>query len=402
MMQIRFVLSAIVLATSSIITNAKAADDHVKIGVLTDMNGPYAAITGKGSVAAAELAIEDFGGRALGKPVELVAADHMQKPDVGAGIARKWYDNEGVNAIFDGAGSSVALAILEIARSRNKIVAFSGVISPDVTGKLCGETISSWAWDTHAMVATSIKSLMKSGGKRFFFLTLDAAAGRALQVDATKIIEENGGAVIGSVKHPINTADFSSFLLQAQSAKPDVIVLANAGADTVTSLKQATEFGLTAGPHAIKVAGLLAMINNIEAIGLEFAHGVFVSESFYWDASNETRAWARRFKERTGTAPNMLQAAVYSSVLHYLKAVARIGATDGVSVAAAMKDIPINDMYSKDVHLRADGRAVRDFYLFEVKSRSESKGPWDDYKLLQTVPGDEAFPTAPSACALLR
>ena len=402
-MQSRLLLSIIALATVSLIANAKAGDDHVKIGVLTDMNGPYAAITGKGSVAAAELAIEDFGGKTLGNSVELVSADHMQKPDIGAGIARKWYDNEGVDAIFDGAGSSVALATLEIARARNKIVAFSGVISPDVTGKLCGETISSWAWDTHAMVATSIKSLMKSGEKRFFFLTLDAAAGRALEVDATRIIEANGGAVIGSVKHPINTADFSSFLLQAQSARPDVIVLANAGADTVTSLKQAAEFGLTTGPDGIKSGRVwLAMINDIEALGLEFAHGVFVSESSLLGHERRNAGSAKRFKNRTGAAPNMLQAAVYSSVLHYLKAVARIGKTEGVSVAAAMKDIPINDMYSKDVHLRADGRAVRDFYLFEVKSRSELKGPWDDYKLLQTVPGDEAFPASPSACALLR
>jgi branched-chain amino acid transport system substrate-binding protein len=366
------------------------------------MNGPYAAITGNGSVAAAELAIEDFGGKTLGKPVELVVADHMQKPDVGAGIARKWYDNEGVDAIFDGAGSSVALAILEIAKTRNKIVAFSGVISPDVTGKLCADTISSWAWDTHAMVATSIKSLMKSGGKRFFFLTLDAAAGRALEADAAKIIEANGGAVVGSVKHPINTADFSSFLLQAQGAKPDVIVLANAGADTVNSLKQAAEFGLTSGPNAIKVASLLAMINDIEALGLEFAHGVLVSESFYWDMSDATRAWTKRFRERTGAAPNMLQAAVYSSVLHYLKAVQNVGKTEGVLVAAAMRAAPINDMYSKDVRLRADGRAVRDFYLFEVKRMADSKGSWDDYKLLQTLPGDEAFPASASACSLLK
>jgi branched-chain amino acid transport system substrate-binding protein len=401
-MQVRVLLSSIALVTCSMLAHVQAADDRVKIGVLTDMNGPYAAITGKGSVAAAELAIEDFGGKALGKPVELVVADHMQKPDIGASIARKWYDNEGVDAIFDGAGSSVALAILEIAKSRNKIVAFSGVISPDVTGKLCAETISSWAWDTHAMVATSIQSLMKSGGKRFFFLTLDAAAGRALEADATKIIETNGGAVIGSVKHPINTADFSSFLLQAQSAKPDVIVLANAGADVVTSLKQAAEFGLTSGPNAIKVAGLLAMINDIEALGLEFAHGVVVSESFYWDMNDATRAWTKRFRERTGAAPNMLQAAVYSSVLHYLKAVESVGKTEGIPVAASMKAAPINDMYSKDVRLRADGRAVRDFHLFEVKSKLESKGAWDDYKLLQTLPGEEAFPASASACLLLR
>ena len=401
-MRMQSLLSSIAFVTFTVLANAQAADDRVKIGVLTDMNGPYAAITGKGSVAAAELAIEDFGGKALGKPVELVVADHMQKPDIGASIARKWYDNEGVDAIFDGAGSSVALAILEIAKSRNKIVAFSGVISPDVTGKLCAETISSWAWDTHAMVATSITSLMKSGGRRFFFLTLDAAAGRALEADAVKIIEANGGAVIGSVKHPINTADFSSFLLQAQSAKPDVIVLANAGADAVTSLKQAAEFGLTSGPNAIKVAGLLAMINDVEALGLEFAHGVLVSESFYWDMNDATRAWSKRFRQRTGTAPNMLQAAVYSSMLHYLEAVEKVGKTDGIPVATAMKAAPINDMYSKDVRLRADGRAVRDFHLFEVKSRADSKGPWDDYKLLQTLPGDEAFPASASACQLLR
>ncbi len=402
MIQMRFLLSSIAIATFSILADAQAADDYVKIGVLTDMNGPYAAITGKGSVAAAELAIEDFGGKAFGKSVELVVADHMQKADIGASIARKWYDNEGVDAIFDGAGSSVALAILEIAKSRNKIVAFSGVISPDVTGKLCAETISSWAWETHAMVATSIQSLMKSGGKRFFFLTLDAAAGRALEADATRIVEANGGAVTGSVKHPINTADFSSFLLQAQAAKPDVIVLANAGADTVNSLKQAAEFGLTSGPNAIKVASLLAMINDIEALGLEFAHGVLVSESFYWDMNDATRAWTKRFRERTGVAPNMLQAAVYSSVLHYLKAVEKVGKTDGIPVAMAMKAAPINDMYSKDVHLRADGRVVRDFHLFEVKGKADSKGPWDDYKLLQTLPGDEAFPASASLCPLLK
>ena len=402
MMQIRVLLSSIALVTFSILANAQAADDHVKIGVLTDMNGPYAAITGKGSVVAAELAIEDFGGKVFGKPVELLVADHMQKPDIGASIARKWYENEGVDAIFDGAGSSVALAILEIAKSRNKIVAFSGVISPDVTGKLCAETISSWAWDTHAMVATSIKSLMRSGGKRFFFITLDAAAGRALEADAAKIIEANGGSVVGSVKHPINTADFSSFLLQAQAAKPDVIVLANAGADTVNSLKQAAEFGLTSGAGSMKMAGLLAMINDIEALGLEFAHGVLVSESFYWDMNDQTRAWTKRFKERTGAAPNMLQAAVYSSVLHYLKAVQSVGKTEGVLVAAAMKAAPINDMYSNGVRLRADGRAVRDFYLFEVKRSADSKGPWDDYKLVQTLPGDEAFPASASACPLLK
>ena len=382
-------------------SSASAASDHVKIGVLTDLSGPYAAITGKGSVAAAQIAVEDFGGSVLGKPVEIVVGDHQQKPDIGAAMAREWYDAGGVDAIFDGAGSSVALAILDIAKARDKVVAFSGVVSPDVTGKLCGPTVSSWAWDTHAMVATSLESMMRLGGKRVFFVTLDSGTGRALEEEATRIIVANGGAVLGSVKHPINTADFSSFLLQAQAAQPDVIVLANAGNDTVNAIKQAGEFGLTSGPKPIAVAGLLALINDVNALGLGVAHGVVVSESFYWDADEATRAWNRRFQARTGTAANMLQAAVYSSVLHYLKAVQQTGTQDGKAVSEAMKAAPINDMYSHDVQLRADGRAVRDFYLFKVKTASESRQPWDDYELVSRLPGAEAFP-ASSACPLMR
>ena len=384
------------------VTVAYGAGRPIKIGVLTDMNGPYSAITGKGSVTAAQLAIEDFTALVPERSVELVVADHMQKPDVGSSIARKWYDNEGIDAIFDGAGSSVALAIIDIAKSRKKVAAFSGVISPEVTGASCGETISSWAWDTHAMVATSIDSLIQSGGKRFFFVTLDSNAGRALESDARKIIEANGGLILGTVKHPINTSDFSSFLLQAQASKPDVIVLANAGADTVNAIKQAGEFGLASGPHAIKVAGLLAMINDVEALGLELAHGVVVSESFYWDADDATRAWSKRFADRSGSIPNMLHAAVYSSVLHYLKAVQRAETTDGIPVSFAMKAMPINDMYSHNVQLRADGRAVRDFHLFQVKTKAELRGPGDDYMLLQTLPGEKAFPAANSLCSLMK
>jgi branched-chain amino acid transport system substrate-binding protein len=268
---------------------AMAASDHVKIGVLTDMSGPYSAIAGKGSVAAARLAIEDFGGELLGKPIELVVADHTSKPDVGANLARQWYDREGVDAIFDGIGSSVAVAVLELARSRNKIVAFSGVVSPDVIGKFCGETISSWAWDTYAMVATSMESLMRRSGKRVFFLTLDSAVGRLLEGDATQIVKAAGGTILGSVKHPLNTVDFSSFLLQAQATHPDVIVLANAGNDTVNAIKQAREFGLTSGANPITVAGLLATINDVDALGLSVMQGVVVSESFYWDLDEATR-----------------------------------------------------------------------------------------------------------------
>jgi branched-chain amino acid transport system substrate-binding protein len=366
---------------------AMAASDHVKIGVLTDMSGPYSALAGKGSVAAARLAIEDFGGELLGKPIELVVADHTSKPDVGANLARQWYDQEGVDAIFDGIGSSVAVAVLELARSRNKIVAFSGVVSPDVIGKFCGETISSWAWDTYAMVATSMESLMRRSGKRVFFLTLDSAVGRLLEGDATQIVKAAGGTILGSVKHPLNTVDFSSFLLQAQATHPDVIVLANAGNDTVTAIKQAREFGLTSGANPITVAGLLATINDVDALGLSVMQGVVVSESFYWDLDEATRTWNRRFQERVGTSANMLQAAVYSSVLHYLKAV---------------KAMPINDFYSHDVVLRADGRAVRDFYLFKVKAPDQSKQRWDNYEILNKIPGAEAFPVARSECPLLK
>jgi branched-chain amino acid transport system substrate-binding protein len=381
---------------------AMAASDHVKIGVLTDMSGPYSAIAGKGSVAAARLAIEDFGGELLGKPIELVVADHTSKPDVGANLARQWYDREGVDAIFDGIGSSVAVAVLELARSRNKIVAFSAVVSPDVIGKFCGETISSWAWDTYAMVATSMESLMRRGGKRVFFLTLDSAVGRLLEGDATQIVKAAGGTILGSVKHPLNTVDFSSFLLQAQATHPDIIVLANAGNDTVNAIKQAREFGLTSGANPITVAGLLATINDVDALGLSVTQGVVVSESFYWDLDKATRTWNRRFQEQVGTSANMLQAAVYSSVLHYLKAVKAAGTQDGKAVAAAMKAMPINDFYSHDVVLRADGRAVRDFYLFKVKAPDQSKQRWDNYEILNKIPGTEAFPAARSECPLLK
>jgi branched-chain amino acid transport system substrate-binding protein len=381
---------------------ATAASDHVKIGILTDMSGAYSAITGKGSAVAARLAIEDFGGELLGKPIELVVADHTAKPDVAANLARQWYDNDGVDAIFDGAGSSVAIAILELARSRNKIVAFSGVVSPDVTGKLCGDTISSWAWDTYAMVATSLEPLMRLGGKRVFFVTLDSTVGRLLEGDATQIVRAAGGTILGSVKHPLNAVDFSSFLLQAQAARPDVIVFANAGNDTVNAIKQAGEFGLTSGAKPITVAGLLAMINDVEALGLNVAHGVVVAESFYWDLDEATRTWNRRFQERVGSPANMLQAGVYSSVLHYLKSVKAAGTQDGKVVAAAMRAMPINDFYSHDVVLRADGRAVRDFYLFKVKTPNQSKQRWDNYEILDKISGAEAFPAARSECPLLK
>ncbi len=381
---------------------AAATDAAVRLGVLTDLSGAYSSITGKGSVVAARMAIEDFGGRVLGKPIELLQGDHQGKADTGANLARQWYDADQVDAIFDVAGSSVALAVLEIARARDRIVAFAGVVSPDVTGRLCGETVSSWAWETRAMVGTSMKSLLRLGGDSVFFITLDAVAGRDLERDASRIIAAAGGKILGTVRHPLNTPDFSSFLLQAQAAHPKVIVLANAGNDTVNAIKQAQEFGLTSEGGGVTVAGLLSMINDVHALGLPAAQGVVVAESFYWDMTDETRAWNRRFVAAHGAPANMLQAAVYSSVLHYLKAVEKAGTDDGKAVAAAMRQLPVNDFYSRDVVLRQDGRAVRDFYLFQVKTPSESKGPWDYYKLLGKLPGAEAFPAGESECPLLR
>ncbi|CAO3428089.1 ABC transporter substrate-binding protein [Azospirillum endophyticum] len=395
-------LLAVPLFLAAPVPVAAGGDGAVKVGVLTDLSAAYSAITGKGSVVAARLAIEDFGGRALGKPIELMVGDHQGKADIGSYLARQWYDSDGVDAIFDVAGSSVALAVLEIARAKERIVAFSGVVSPDATGKLCGETVSSWAWDTRAMVGTSMKSLLKLGDDSVFFITLDAVAGRDLERDATRIITGAGGRILGSVKHPLNTADFSSFLLQAQAAKPRIVALANAGNDTVNAIKQAQEFGMTGTDSGMTVAGLLSTINDIHALGLDAAQGVVVAESFYWDLDDETRAWSKRFAALHGAPANMLQAAVYSAVLHYLKAVEKAGTEDSRTVAATMKAMPINDFYSRNVLLRADGRAVRDFHLFQVKHPRDSKGPWDYYTRLGTLAGAEAFPAADSECPLLR
>lgn len=381
---------------------AQQSDGTVRIGVLTDLSAAYSSITGKGSAVAARMAVEDFGGKALGRPVEILTGDHQGKADIGANLAREWYDQRNVDAIFDVAGSSVALAVLEIARAKEKIVAFSGVVSPDVTGKLCGEMVSSWAWDTRAMVGTSMKSLLKLGGDSVYFITLDAVAGRDLERDASRIVTASGGRILGSVKHPLNNPDFSAFLLQAQAAKPKVVALANAGNDTVNAIKQAQEFGMMGANSGTMVAGMLSMINDIHALGLDTAQGVVVAESFYWDLTDETRAWNKRFVAAHGSPANMLQAAVYSSVLHYLKGVETAGTDEPHAVTAAMKAMPVNDFYSKNVQLRADGRAVRDFHLFQVKRPQESKGPWDYYKLLGTLPGNEAFPAADSECPLLK
>lgn len=378
-----------------------AGENAITIGVLTDVSGTYSTITGKGSVAAAQMAIDEFGGKVLGRPIKLVFADHQNKADIGASIARKWFDAEGVDAIFDVPNSAVAFAVVGVAKERGKVVAISGAASADLTGKECTATSSHWAYDTFSIVNGAVKTLLQQGTKDWYFLALDATGGRS-QVDlGTQAILAGGGKVLGSVYHPFNTADFSAFLLQAQRSGAKAIALANAGADTVTSIKQAGEFGLP--DSGIKIVGLIFLINDVHALGLNVARGAVLSESYYWDIDDKTRAWNKRFMALHGVPANMLQASVYSAVLHYLKGIEKAGTDEGKAVSAAMKQIKINDGLLTDVELRADGRVMRDVYLFQVKNPSESKSPWDYYRVLGKLAGKEAFrPIGDSDCPLVK
>ena len=380
---------------------SQAGPDEVTIGVLTDISGPYGSIAGTGSIIAAQMAVEDFGGKVLGKPIKVVSADHLNKPDIGASIARKWFDVDGVNAIFDLTNSAVSLAVVEIARERGKVVAFSGPSTADLTGKACTETTTHWAYDTYSLVNGSVKLLLKQGVKSWFFLALDATGGRAIEAIGTRAINEGGGSVIGKVHHPLNTPDFSSFLLQAQQSGAKAIALANAGADTVNSIKQAGEFGLP--DSGIKLVGLIFLINDVHAVGLKTAHNAILSETFYWDLSDETRAWNKRFMSRHNAPANMIQAGVYNSVTHYLKAMQKAGTDDGKTVSKVMRELPVNDAFMKDVKIRADGRVMRDVYIFRVKAPSESKAPWDYYETTGRIPAEDAFrPAAESDCPLMK
>lgn len=394
-------LLGILLGAWGAIGHSAAGENAITIGVLTDISGTYATITGKGSVVAAQMAIDEFGGKVLGRPIKLVVADHQNKADIGAGIARKWFDAEGVDAIFDVPNSAVALAVVSIAKERGRVVAISGAASADLTGKECTETTSHWAYDTYSIVNGSVKSLLQQGVKDWYFLALDATGGRS-QVDlGSKTITAAGGKVLGSVYHPFNTSDFSAFLLQAQRSGAKAIALANAGADTVNSIKQAGEFGLP--DSGVKIVGLIFMINDVHALGLNVARGAVLSESYYWDIDENTRAWNKRFMALHGVPANMLQASVYSAVLHYLKGVQKAGTDEGKAVSAAMKQMRIDDGLLKNVELRADGRVMRDVYIFQVKGATDSKAPWDYYRVLGKLPGSEAFrPISESDCPLIK
>jgi branched-chain amino acid transport system substrate-binding protein len=379
----------------------KVSDGVVKFGLLLDMSSLYADITGQGSVTAARMAIEDYGAKVLGRPVEVIFADHQNKPDIAASLAREWFDTQKVDAILDVAASATALAAVEIAKGKNRIVVMSGPGAARLTNEACSPVSVHYAYDTYSLAHTTGGATVKQGGDTWFFLTADYAFGHELERDASAVVTESGGKVVGSVRAPLNNPDFSSFLLQAQSSKAKVIGLANAGGDTTNAIKQAAEFGIVKGGQ--KLAGLLVYINDVHSLGLERAQGMLLTEGFYWDLNDETRAWSKRFFDRHGKMPNMSQAGLYSSVMHYLKSVEAAGTDETGPVMAKMRELPINDVFAKNGRIREDGRMVHDMYLFEVKTPAESKGPWDYYKLLATVPGEEAFqPLAKSRCPLVK
>jgi branched-chain amino acid transport system substrate-binding protein len=372
-------------------TAAQAEDINVKLGVLNDMSSLYADLSGQGSVVAAKLAVEDFNPAAHGMKVEIVSADHQNKPDVGSNIARQWFDVDHVDAILDVPTSSVALAVNDVTREKNKVFLVSGAASSDLTGPKCSPNTIHWTYDTWMLAHGTGSALVKTGGDTWFFLTADYAFGHALERDTTAVVQAAGGKVLGAVNHPLNTQDFSSFLLQAQASKAKVIGLANAGGDTVNSIKQGAEFGITAGGQ--QFAGLLVFVTDVQALGLKTAQGLVLTETWYWDMNDANRAWTKRWQaERQGKFPSMVVAGVYSATLHYLKAVAALkSAADGKAVVNQMKAMPTDDPLFGKGYIRTDGRKIHPAYLFQVKKPEESKYPGDDYILRATIPAEEAF-----------
>ena len=378
--------------------NAEATG-ALKLGVLTDMSSLYADNGGPGSVVAAQMAVDDFGGSVLGRKIEIIAGDHQNKADIGSVITRRWIDNEYVEAILDVPNSAVALAVQGITREKKKLFLATGAATSRLTGDECSPTGIHWTYDTYALSHATTKAVLKLGVKSWYFLSADYSLGAQLEADSRKVIAAAGGKVVGSVKHPINTPDFSSFLLQAQSSQAEAIALADAGGDFINAVKQAGEFGVTKGQ---KLVGLLVFIADINSLGLQSAQGLILSSAFYWDLNDGTRAWSKRFIEKTSKVPTMIHAGTYGAVSHYLKAVAAAGTADGPSVAAKMREMHVNDFMTSNGRIREDGRLVRDMYLFTVKSPEQSKYRFDYYQLLATIPGDEAFkPQEEGGCPLL-
>ena len=391
----------LIVAAALLAATAANAETQVKIGVMNDRSGLYADMSGEGSVVAAKLAIEDFKAADKGLKVEVVSADHQNKADVAINTAREWFDQQGVDFIVDVPNSGVALALSELIKEKNKVFINSGAAASDLTGAKCSPNTIHWTYDTWALANGTGSAIVKRGGTSWFFITADYAFGAALERDTAKVVKENGGTVVGAVKAPLNTQDFSAFLLQAQSSGAKIIGLANAGGDTINSIKQAAEFGIVQGGQ--NLAGLLIFITDIHSLGLKTAQGLIFTAAFYWDFNDQTRAWSDRFMKATGRRPSMVQAGVYSGVLHYLKAVEALkSAKDGKAVVAKMKEMPTDDPLFGKGEVRADGRKTHDMYLFEVKKPEESKGPWDYYKLLTTIPADKAFrPLNEGGCPLV-
>ena len=398
-----FVVGAVsaFLACGIYAAEAKISDDVVKVGILTDMSGLYSDVGGQGAVVAAEMAKEDFGGKVLGKPIEIISADHQNKADIASNKAREWYDTQKVDIIAELLNSSVGLAVQGVGKEKGKISINSGAASSRLTGADCSPTGIHWTYDTFALAQGTGNAVFKQGGDTWFFLTADYAFGHSLEKDTTAVVLANGGKVLGSVKHPLNNADFSSFLLQAQGSKAKVIGMANAGGDTQNTIKQADEFGITKGGQSL--AGLLVFLTDVHAVGLEKAQGLYLTTGFYWDLNDETRKWSERFIKRHKKMPTMVQAGVYSSLMHYFKAVQAAGTDDATAVIAKMRATPVNDFFAKNGVLREDGRMVHDMYLAQVKKPAESKRAWDYYKILTTIPGEKAFrPLAQSECPLIK
>jgi branched-chain amino acid transport system substrate-binding protein len=397
------VMVALVLGPLVGMAHAQITGNVIKVGVLNDQSSLYADIVGPGSVLAARMAVEDVGGKVAGAAVEVVFADHQNKPDVGTSIARQWFDRDGVDAVVDVGTSSVALAVNEVVREKNKVHLNTSAATSDLTGKACSPNTVHWVYDTWALANGTGKAVLKAGGDSWFFLTADYAFGHVLERDVSNVVKANGGKVLGSVRHPLNTADFSSFLLQAQGSKAKIIGLANAGGDTTNAIKQAAEFGIVKAGQ--KLAGLLVFITDIHALGIRSAQGLQFTEAFYWDLNDQTRAWSKRFAQKhSGKMPTSAQAGVYSTVAHYLKAVAQTKSDgDGKAVVAKMKELPTDDPIFGKGTVREDGRKIHPMYLFEVKSPDQSKGAWDYYKLVATIPAAEAFrPLDQGDCPLVK
>ncbi|HMM90066.1 ABC transporter substrate-binding protein [Bradyrhizobium sp.] len=397
-----FLGTALALAAAS---GAMAQDKTIKIGVLTDNSGLYSDLGGVGSTLAAQMAIEDSGLAAKGWKVDLISADHQNKPDIATTIARQWIDVEKVDILMDVLNSGVALAVNNVVKEKNSIMINTGAATSDLTNAQCSPNTVHWVYDTYMLANSTGQALVKAGGDTWYFLTADYAFGHALERDTTAVVVKSGGKVIGSVKHPLNSSDFSSFLLQAQASKAKIVGMANAGGDTTNTIKQAAEFGIVAGGQ--KLAGLLLFITDVHSLGLKVAQGLNFTETFYWDMNDGTRAFSKRFSERmkTKAMPSMVQAGVYSGLIHYFKTLEAMGGNphDGAKVVAKMKELPTDDALFGKGSIRADGRKIHPAYLFEVKKPADSKGPWDYYKLIGTTPADQAFrPLSESACPLVK